>query len=82
MWLKPCHCNIQADNLIITIITAKERVLLFMSDGEPIDSVTSIITILKDRNANLNHSVIVMTYGMGNNGKKRYIDKNQSPIAV
>lgn len=42
---------------------------MFMSDGVPADSEQSIINILKERNSRLNHSVVVMTYGLGNEGE-------------
>ncbi|XP_039253634.2 VWFA and cache domain-containing protein 1-like isoform X1 [Styela clava] len=48
-----------------------ERVILFLSDGKPTDKPTElasgryIFTDLKERNKNLNNSVILMTYGLG-----------------
>lgn len=52
---------------------AKDRVLIFLSDGVPTDDESSILSILKERNAKLNHTVIVMTYGLGNESESTII---------
>lgn len=44
----------------------RDKVILFLSDGQPSDSRVDIIRTLKERNGRLNNSVIVMSYGLGN----------------
>jgi len=42
----------------------RQKVILFLTDGEPNDDKSHIMRIIKDKNAELNNSVIIMTYGM------------------
>ena len=41
----------------------KRRVILFLTDGNPTDSKTDLFRIIRDRNLELNNSVIILTYG-------------------
>lgn len=43
---------------------ARKKVILFLTDGQPSDDKSLIMNIIKDKNAELNNSVIIMTYGM------------------
>ena len=45
----------------------KKRVILFLTDGKPSDiKKDSIFRIIRDKNVELNNSVIILTYGFGN----------------
>lgn len=45
----------------------KKRVILFLTDGAPSDEKTELIfETIRDRNFELNNSVIILTYGFGN----------------
>ena len=44
-------------------------VILFLTDGVPSDDKRSIMQTIKDRNAELNNKVIIMSYGMMFNKK-------------
>ena len=45
----------------------KKRVILFLTDGAPSDEETKLIfQTIRDRNFELNNSVIILTYGFGN----------------
>ena len=44
----------------------KKRVILFLTDGEPSDPKRKLIfETIRDRNFELNNSVIILTYGFG-----------------
>ena len=43
---------------------ARKRVILFVTDGEPIDNKKTIIQTIKTKNAELNNSVVILTYGL------------------
>nr|CAB3227394.1 VWFA and cache domain-containing protein 1-like [Phallusia mammillata] len=45
--------------------TLADRAILFMSDGEPNDGISSILATLNRRNTALKNSVAVLTYGLG-----------------
>ncbi|XP_076811762.1 VWFA and cache domain-containing protein 1-like isoform X4 [Clavelina lepadiformis] len=46
--------------------TDRDRVILFMSDGQPSESSTStIFDTLRSRNAEVDDSVVILTYGLG-----------------
>ncbi|XP_076812144.1 VWFA and cache domain-containing protein 1-like isoform X2 [Clavelina lepadiformis] len=46
--------------------TKLDRVILFMSDGQPSEPSTStIFDTLRSRNAEVNNSVVILTYGLG-----------------
>ena len=38
-----------------------------MSDGRPTDSEDEILRVIRNENAKLNNSVIIQTYGIGQN---------------
>ena len=42
---------------------SRQRVILFLTDGDPSDSKEDLFRIIRDRNLELNNSVIIMTYG-------------------
>ena len=42
---------------------SRKRVILFLTDGDPSDSKEDLFKIIRDRNLELNNSVIIMTYG-------------------
>lgn len=42
---------------------SKKRVILFLTDGDPSDSKADLFGIIRDRNLELNNSVIILTYG-------------------
>ena len=42
---------------------SKKRVILFLTDGDPSDSKKDLFKIIRDRNLELNNSVIILTYG-------------------
>lgn len=45
----------------------RKRVILFLTDGAPSDEKTELIfETIRDRNFELNNSVIILTYGFGN----------------
>ena len=47
--------------------SSRKKVILFLTDGQPIDSPTTIIQTIQARNAKLNNEVVIMTYGMLSN---------------
>ena len=40
-----------------------KRVILFLTDGDPTDSRTNLFKVIRNRNLELNNSVIILTYG-------------------
>ena len=42
---------------------SEKRVILFLTDGVPTDSKEDLFKIIRDRNLELNNSVIILTYG-------------------
>ena len=44
-----------------------DKVILFMSDGRPTDNEDEILRVISSENAKLNNSVIIQTYGIGQN---------------
>ncbi len=47
------------------IFVIAEKVILFLTDGVPSDSTTTIMNTLSIKNALMNNTVIMMTYGLG-----------------
>ena len=43
----------------------KKRVILFLTDGAPSDGKTAIFQTIRDRNLELNNSVVILTFGLG-----------------
>ena len=44
-----------------------DKLILFVSDGRPTDSKDEILRVISNENAKLNNSVIIQTYGIGQN---------------
>ena len=44
--------------------SSREKVIIFLTDGEPNDTPKEIIEKIKTKNAELNNAVVIMTYGM------------------
>ena len=44
--------------------SSREKVIIFLTDGEPNDTPREIIEKIKTKNAELNNAVVIMTYGM------------------
>jgi len=42
----------------------REKVIIFLTDGEPNDAKSDIMKTIKTKNAELNNAVVIMTYGM------------------
>ncbi len=42
-----------------------EKVILFLTDGVPSDSITTIMNRLSSKNALMKNAVIMLTYGLG-----------------
>ena len=43
----------------------KRRIILFLTDGDPTDDRGLIFKTIRDRNLELNNSVIIFTFGIG-----------------
>ena len=52
----------------------KKRVILFLTDGDPSDSKKSLFETIRNRNLELNNSVIILTYGFDNKYQEILID--------
>ena len=44
---------------------SRNKVIIFLTDGEPNDENKLIMETIKTKNAELNNAVVIMTYGMG-----------------
>ncbi|ELU16667.1 hypothetical protein CAPTEDRAFT_192407 [Capitella teleta] len=44
---------------------AREKVILFLTDGQPTDERTIVLSMISQRNAVLGNSVAILTYGLG-----------------
>ena len=63
------------DTCFVSFVIAKymcyvtpDKVILFMSDGKPTDygdKGKEIISTIRERNADVNDTVIILTYGIG-----------------
>jgi len=53
---------------------SKQRVILFLSDGDPKDNRLELFKIIRDRNLELNNSVIIITYGFDRAYQELLID--------
>ena len=53
---------------------SRKRVILFLTDGNPTDSTTDLFKIIRDRNLELNNSVIILTYGFDSAYQEILID--------
>lgn len=42
---------------------SKKRVILFLTDGDPTDLRKNLFEVIRNRNLELNNSVIILTYG-------------------
>ena len=47
--------------------SSRQKVILFLTDGLPNDSKSTIIQTIQTKNAELNNEVVIMTYGMFSN---------------
>ena len=45
-------------------VSARKKVIIFLTDGKPTDGAGSIMQIIKNKNAELNNTAIIMTFGM------------------
>ena len=54
----------------------RRRVILFLTDGAPTDSkeIKELFVTIRNRNVQLNNSVIILTYGFDKNHKDILID--------
>ncbi len=43
---------------------SRRKVILFLTDGQPTDKNSTIMQTIKTKNAELNNSVVIMTYGI------------------
>ncbi len=43
---------------------SRKKVIIFLTDGEPTDDKKTIMQTIKTKNAELNNTVVIMTYGM------------------
>ena len=44
--------------------SSRKKVIIFLTDGEPNDAAKLIMETIKTKNAELNNSVVIMTFGM------------------
>ena len=44
--------------------SSRKKVIIFLTDGAPTDNKTVTLQTIKTRNAELNNSVVILTYGM------------------
>ena len=44
--------------------SSRKKVIIFLTDGQPNDAAYLIMETIKTKNAELNNSVVIMTYGM------------------
>ncbi|KAJ7392146.1 hypothetical protein OS493_013518 [Desmophyllum pertusum] len=44
--------------------SSRQKVIIFLTDGEPNDAAQLIMQTIKTKNAELNNAVVIMTYGM------------------
>lgn len=42
----------------------RRKIIVFLTDGKPKDSAKDIMQTIRRKNAELNNSVVIMTYGM------------------
>ena len=50
---------------IIYISQSRERVILFLSDGQPSDLPYKIFKLIRDRNRQLHNSVVLLCFALG-----------------
>ena len=47
------------------IHTVTDKVILMVTDGPPVENATEIYSTIRTENAQLNNSVVIFTYGIG-----------------
>jgi uncharacterized protein YegL len=56
-------------------LTSSDKVILFLTDGNPTDDQEEILLLIRRENAKYGNKVVIHTYGLGGEGHK-YTIKN------